>query len=125
MKTDTRLFHPWPRLVLPLILSALLTACVSAPPTLYRWDGYQSNVYSYLKNDASSSPEKQIADMEENLQKIRASGKNPPPGYYAHLGLLYANVGKPDLMAQNFHAEEQLFPESVPYMNYLLSKTKK
>lgn len=111
-------------LLLPIALGCLLTACVSTPPTLYQWGNYESNVYSYLKSDSAVAPQKQIDDMEASLQKIRASGKNPPPGYYAHLGLLYANIGKTDLMVQNFHAEEQLFPESVPYMDYLLSKKK-
>jgi hypothetical protein len=122
---NSKLLRPGRGLVLPLILGCLLTACVSTPPTLYQWGDYQSNVYSYLKGDGSSSPEKQIDEMEANLQKIRASGKNPPPGYYAHLGLLYSTVGKTDLVVQNFRAEEQLFPESASYMDYLLSKFKK
>lgn len=122
-KNSTTLFRR--SLILPLVLGSLLTACASTPPTLYQWGNYQSNVYGYLKADTAASPEKQIDDMEANLQKIRAQGKTPPPGYYAHLGLLYSTVGKTDLVVQNFRAEEQLFPESVPYMDYLLSKIKK
>jgi hypothetical protein len=112
------------RLALTLAACALLSACASAPQTMYQWTGYQDHVYAYLKGDTSSGPEKQIAEMEADLQKIRAKGNTPPPGYYAHLGLLYANIGKSDLVVQNFKAEEQLFPESVPYMDYLLSKYK-
>ncbi|WP_252346164.1 MULTISPECIES: DUF4810 domain-containing protein [unclassified Paludibacterium] len=112
-------------LVLGLIASVMLCACASQPDTLYQWEGYQSHVYSYLRADSGTSPDKQIQEMEAELQKIRARGKTPPPGYYAHLGMLYANVGNTAMMAQNFQVEEKLFPESAPYLDYLMSKVKK
>lgn len=60
-----------------------------------------------------------------DLQKIRSSGKTPPPGYHAHLGMLYASLGKDDQMVQQFQTEKQLFPESAAYMDFLLKKAKK
>ncbi|TDR78397.1 DUF4810 domain-containing protein [Paludibacterium purpuratum] len=112
-------------LVLMLAACAGLGACASQPQTMYQWEGYQPHVYSYLRGDQKSGPDKQIAEMEEDLQKIRAKGNTPPPGYYAHLGMLYASIGNNSMMLQNFQAEQKLFPESAPYMNYLLSNLKK
>jgi len=108
-----------------LILGAslLLSACAQGPQPMYQWEGYQHQVYLYMKGEASA--QQQIAEMEGDLQKIRAHGKTPPPGYYAHLGLLYANVGNSAMVVQDFQAEERLFPESAPYMDYLLSQNKK
>ena len=63
--------------------------------------------------------------LERDLQKIRSSGKTPPPGYHAHLGMLYASLGKDDQMVQQFQTEKQLFPESAAYMDFLLKKAKK
>lgn len=112
-------------LLLALVASVVLSACSSTAPTMYQWEGYQPHVYSYLKADTKTGPEQQIAEMEADLQKIRAKGNTPPPGYYAHLGMLYANAGKSDQVVQNFQTEKKLFPESAPYMDYLLSKFKK
>lgn len=110
-------------LVLMLAACTLLGACASQPQTMYQWEGYQPHVYRYLRGDQAS--DKQIAEMEADLEKIRAKGNTPPPGYYAHLGMLYASIGNNDKMAQNFQAEEKRFPESAPYLNYLLSNQKK
>ena len=54
---------------LALAMSAMLTGCATAPKTLYQWDGYQPQVYQYLKGE---SPEQQIAEMEKSLALISA-----------------------------------------------------
>jgi hypothetical protein len=109
---------------LPLVAAAaLLAGCAaSGPAPLYQWDGYQPQVYEYFKG--KSSPEQQIDALEQALQTIRAKGNTPPPGFHAHLGMLYASVGHDQQAKQEFAAEEQLFPESSTYMDFLLKKPK-
>ena len=109
-------------LALALALSAVLTGCATAPKTLYQWDGYQPQVYQYLKGE---SPEQQIAEMEKSLALISAKGNSVPPGFHAHLGMLYSITGKPDQVATQFEDEKKLFPESSAYMDFLLGKLKK
>ncbi len=109
---------------LALLSSALLTGCQTAPPTLYQWEGYQPQVYEYFKRQGSGS-EAQSSELEADLQKIRATGKAPPPGYHAHLGLLYSQTGKNDQVAEQFRAEKELFPEAALYMDFLLKKLAK
>lgn len=110
-------------LALSLSGSVLLSGC-AGPQRLYQWENYQPQVYEYFKGQGSG-PQEQITILERDIQKIRAKGNTPPPGYHAHLGLLYSHVGKEDQVIQQFETEKNLFPESSPYMDFLLKKFKK
>ncbi|RBB31145.1 DUF4810 domain-containing protein [Burkholderia reimsis] len=107
---------------LSAIAAALLLAGCAAPatPPLYQWNGYQPQVYEYFKGKTSS--QEQIDALEKALQEIRAKGNTPPPGFHAHLGMLYASVGDAQRAGQEFQAEKQLFPESSGYMDFLMKK---
>lgn len=102
----------------------LLSGCASGPQRLYQWESYQPQVYEYFKAQGSG-PEEQITVLERDIQKIRSQGRTPPPGYHAHLGLLYSKVGKMDQVAQQLETEKTLFPESAPYMDFFLVKFKR
>ncbi|POR48556.1 hypothetical protein B0G62_114143 [Paraburkholderia eburnea] len=103
---------------------ALTSGCAtkSAPP-LYGWAGYQPQVYDYLQG--KSSPQTQIDALEKSLQQIRGKGERPPPGFHAHLGALYASVGKGQQAQQELLAEKEAFPESSAYMDFLLKNLTK
>ena len=112
-------------MLLSMVASALLVGCGgTAPKPLYQWESYNYQVYEYLKGQGNG-PEAQVNVLEEDLQKIYASGNSPPPGYHAQLGLLYAHIGKGDRVVQEFQAEKNLFPESAVYMDFLLKEHKK
>lgn len=108
-------------MALTLATSALLAGC-SSPQTLYQWEGYEPQVYEYFKGEEPK--EAQAEALERDLQKIRSTGKAVPPGYHAHLGLLYLSMGKDDQMVQQFNTEKNLFPESGRYMDFLLENAK-
>ncbi|MBC3208920.1 DUF4810 domain-containing protein [Pseudomonas sp. SWRI111] len=108
-------------LALTLAASTLLAGC-AAPKTLYQWEGYEPQVYEYFKGEEPK--EAQAEALERDLQKIRSTGKAVPPGYHAHLGLLYLSLGKDDQMVQQFNTEKALFPESGTYMDFLLKNAK-
>lgn len=108
-------------LALTLSVSALLAGC-SSPKTLYQWEDYQPQVYEYFKSETPKEAQAEI--LERDLQKIRSTGKSVPPGYHAHLGLLYLSMGKDDQMVQQLRTEKSLFPESGPYMDFLLKNAK-
>ena len=108
-------------MALTLAASALLAGC-AGPKTLYQWEGYEPQVYEYFKGEEPK--EAQAEALERDLQKIRSTGKAVPPGYHAHLGLLYLSMGKDDQMVQQFRTEKTLFPESGTYMDFLLKNAK-
>jgi len=107
---------------LPLLL---LSGCATKQAPMYGWGNYQQQVYQYFKADGSKSTEEQIQALEEGAQKSSSRGEKLPPGYHAHLGLLYASTGQQDLAIAQLETEKTLFPESAPYMDFLLRKYKK
>ncbi|SEN02184.1 hypothetical protein SAMN04487857_108213 [Pseudomonas sp. ok272] len=111
----------WPLMALTLSGSALLVGC-SSPKTLYQWESYQPQVYEYFKGEEPK--EAQAEALERDLQKIKSTGSTPPPGYHAQLGLLYSSLGKDDQMVQELRTEKALFPESGPFMDFLLKNAK-
>lgn len=107
-----------------LALVLALGGCANkTPPNLYGWQGYEKSLDTYLRNDRESL-DTQAKQMEDDLQKIRASGAALPPGYRAHLGLLYAKQGDLVRFQQNLLAEKQQFPESETFIDFLLRKFK-
>lgn len=98
----------------------VLTGCASPQKPLYAWSGYQPQVYQYLKNDGSSSPEDQLLKLEEAQEKVRASGAALPPGYRAHMAMLYSKTGNNEKTLEQLTAEKQSFPESAGFMDLLL-----
>jgi hypothetical protein len=106
-----------------LLVSAalLLVGCASESTRLYRWGDYQPEVYAYFLG-TESGPQAQIDSLEKGLQLAAAKAQALPPGYQAHLGLLYLNTGQANRARQAFETERAQFPESAPYMNFLLGK---
>ncbi|MCX7238898.1 MAG: DUF4810 domain-containing protein [Burkholderiales bacterium] len=114
------------RLIAAVTLAACagLSGCANRPTTLYQWQGYQTNVDAYFRSD-KLSPDAQTQVMEEDLKKIKASGGAVPPGYYAHLGLLYGQQGNLDRFAEHVQAEKRQYAESETFMDFLLRNFKK
>lgn len=115
--------HKWLfnwRPIAGLLILLLLSGCASQP-TLYRWGDYDSQLYSHLQNTGSLA--QQIAALEKTLNTGNQA-RNPGPGLHAHLGLLYGKSGREDLMHKHWEAEKLLYPESAPYLDFLLQRAK-
>jgi hypothetical protein len=97
----------------------LLSGCAASKGPIYYWGDYQSQTHGYLTGE--ESPDEQIQKLEEGLEKAHAAGKPLPPGYQAHLGILYAQKQQSQKMIQYFNAEKAQYPESAPYIDFLLS----
>lgn len=105
-----------------LIAAVSLSGCAAPQPTLYAWNGYQPQVYAHFKG---KGPEEQIIVLEAGAQKAAAQGAKLPPGYHAHLGLLYLNTGRTDQAIAALQQEKAQFPESTKYIDFLLNNMKK
>lgn len=105
----------------PFLLLALLCGCATQP-TLYRWGDYDNQVFAHFKN--TGSVEQQIAALEKTLNTGDTT-QHPGPGLHAHLGLLYAKLGKDDLMRKHWEREKFLYPESAAYLDFLMQRGNK
>jgi len=107
-----------------LTLALLTTACATAPEPLYQWGGFPSHTYDTLRGEGKT-PLEQIEIMLSHGQKAELQGKKLPPGFQAHLGLLYLKLGRSDQARRRFEAELQAFPESRTYVERLLEAARK
>lgn len=100
-----------------------MTGCQS--PGIYYWGHYENAVYiAYTKPD-KAAPESQARVMEEDMHKAISAKKPLPPGFHAHLGYLYYQMGKTDPALQEFQKEKAQFPESTVFMDRLISNLTK
>jgi len=106
------------------MISLLISGCATKQNTMYQWGRYEPEVYEYLKGDGASYAD-QINALELDLEKAKSSNRQVPPGYQAHLGMLYAHMGNYDKMAECFAAEKTMYPEATPFMDFLLKSAKK
>jgi len=102
-----------------MAVAVLAAGCAQPVKPMYHWEGYQRQVYEHLKSDGST-PSEQLAVLQAQADKARATGASLPPGFRAHLGLLYLKLGRPDEAREALQAEKVAFPESTQYMDYLL-----
>ena len=118
------MFTKFIRLIALFVLAATLAGCAAKAPALYSWQGYEANLDAYFRA-SNLSPDAQTQLMEQDLQKIQGSGLAVPPGYHAHLGLLYGGQGNLDKFAQQVNLEKSKFPESQTFMDFLTRNFKK
>jgi hypothetical protein len=71
------------------------------------------------------SPEEQVAELEQDYQKARAESKRMPPGFHAHLGYMYFQLGKLDQARRELETEKTEFPESAVFVDRLLASLEK
>lgn len=100
---------------------AALQGCAHAPQQLYQWGAFPHQQYDTLRGEGAS-PSEQIQALEAQSQKAGAAHAALPPGFRAHLGLLYLDAGNPVKARALWLEEKSVFPESAPYMNQLLKR---
>ena len=115
--------HKSKSLLLLLVLATVLSACVRQP-LLYQWGSYNNQIYAMYHDPGKVPVEKQLEDLERDYQRARAANRPVPPGYHAHVGYLYFQLGKTDQALQSFETEKALFPESTVYMDRLIARIK-
>ena len=98
------------------MLVLILSGCATE---LYYWGSYESHMYDYLKDGSSGQ---QITEMEKDRARLESSGKHAAPGFYAHLGMLYAEAGDDYSAINCYETERTLFPESAGFMGVLLAR---
>lgn len=103
--------------------SLLLSGCQTARP-LYYWGNYENLTYlSYAKPDKATL-QMQLEKLAEDVNKSAATKSGAHPGLHAQLGYVYFQLGREADAAREFETEKTLFPESTPFMDRMIGKTK-
>jgi hypothetical protein len=113
------------RLLAFALLAGALGGCVHSRDPLYSWGDYEDVVYGSYASPDKFPPQAQVGILEQNYQEARADNRRMPPGWHAHLGYLYYQLGKADQARQELMTEKAQFPESAVLMDRLLVNLKK
>ena len=100
-------------------LLVLVSGCAS--PTIYSWGHYEDVIYASYSNPGKVPPERQVEILEADYQIARSKNKPVPPGWHAHLGYLYYQLGKLDQAKQEFETEKAQFPEAAVFVDRMLA----
>ena len=114
----------WMRRALIALCATSLAACATAPKALYSWGSYEQLIYGDYAVPGGIDPQTALAALEKDRQAALSANQRPPPGWHAHLGYLYYQLGKTDQAAQEFTDEKVNFPESRVFMDRLLARLK-
>ena len=106
------------------VFTSFLLSCetidmASRPAPLYLWADYEQQVYSYLDGE---DLDVLLLQFLNTLRIMESSYKKIPPGFYAHMGLLYVETGQAEEAYSCFRAEKYLYPEAAPFMDFLLRR---
>ncbi len=114
----------WRRMLpLFLLLSVLVAGCTSNG--IYSWGRYESLLYASYSKPQEASAEMQVERMEADYKEACAKNQRVPPGFHAHLGHLYSQLGRLDDARKQFEAEKTEFPESAVFVDRLIAQLNK
>jgi len=116
---STRLVQTSSRVIAVCISAGALTACVQSSRHMYDWQSYQPSVYTYL-NGEDIDYATQAQGLEQNVEAARSTNAALPPGFRAHLGLLYLKMGEDNKAVEQLEGEKLAFPESTLFMDFLM-----
>jgi len=108
-------------ILLGILVMITLSGCASKKG-LYSWGEYEPQMYQYFNGE---SPEKLILLLEKDIQTANNDGAKLPPGFYAHLGLLYQSVGRDQDFIVMMELEKASYPESRQYIDHLINNYKR
>jgi hypothetical protein len=111
------------KLAAAVLMAGFLAGCAQPAQRLYYWDGFQDQLYEYFKAD-KSGPDEQLRALDAQAERARGSGAVLPPGFRAHLAMIYLRLGRDGEAMQALEAEKANFPESAQYMDFLLKHMK-
>lgn len=101
------------KLIFAAAVLLFLSGCATHK-SMYDWGAYEPQIYAFFKGEA---PDAQIQILEKHLIEAQGKGSVPPPGFYAHLGMLYTKAGRDSDTQKMFAMEMKLYPESSIYIN--------
>lgn len=105
------------------IAALLLSGCASNKP-LYHWGSYEQLILSSYTEPGRAEPLVQIEKLTTGIEQAQANGQKVAPGIFAHLGLMYAELGRVAQSMAAFEQEKLHFPESAIFIDGLMERAK-
>jgi hypothetical protein len=112
------------RLTWAIACTLMLAGCATPRP-LYTWGSYEELIYATYATPGKIAPQDEVNVLEKDYQQARAANMRMPPGWHAHLGHLYYELGQRDQARQELLTEKAEFPESKVFMDRLLANLQK
>ena len=101
----------------------MLLASCATESGLYRWYGYDQNLFSYYQKPETA--EEFRIKMETAVQEVEKGGGRVAPGIYAEIGTLYLQKGDRTSAVLWYKKERDVWPESVSLMDALIAALQK
>jgi hypothetical protein len=111
--------------LLALTANLALGGCANKPVSKYEWGNYENLIYSSYAAPGSKSLEEQIGTLEKDMMLASSGSKPLPPGFHAHLGVLYFQKGDAEKAYEELIKEKAAYPESAVFIDRLLENLKK
>jgi hypothetical protein len=108
-----------------LLGAGLMLAGCAAPASRYEWGSYEEVIYASYLSQADVPAEKQLELLEKDYQVARSANRRMPPGWHAHMGYLYYQLGKSEQARQELLREKAEFPDSTVFVDRLLANVSK
>ncbi|WP_440906018.1 DUF4810 domain-containing protein [Catenovulum sp. SX2] len=105
-------------------VALLSVGCATKDNRQYYWGNYETIIYGHHLKQEDFPAQVQIQQLTKDIEKAQTIGKPVAPGVYAHLGMLYANIGDRDLALAALTKEKELYPDSTLLIDGLVTRLK-
>ena len=115
------------KLLMVACAAILATGCANKANTvkpMYDYGEYSETFYTMKRDVGENSMNEWKVTLEDVIQRSGEQSLRVPPGVYANLGYLYLKVNDSRAAISYFELEKSIYPESVIFMNNLISKVK-
>ncbi|MFT5704995.1 MAG: hypothetical protein ACI8SK_000949 [Shewanella sp.] len=107
-----------------LATTFMFSGCASVTESGYYWGNYSETYYEYIKAPSEQSVTNHLNELNSIIDKSNKKGLKVPPGIYAEIGYITAKRGDSDNSIAYYRQEAELYPESVSFIERLISDQK-
>ena len=109
-----------------IICLCFISGCAaSSSKEIYYWGEYEQLIHDMYINPGQADAVMQVEKLTADIQKAESTGKQVPPGLYAHLAFMYAEQGKSEQAEAALLEEQKLYPESRIFIQGLIERASK
>jgi hypothetical protein len=105
------------------LVSILLIQGCSTKQDLYYWGEYQQVIQDIYLEPGKADVQTQIYKLNLTIERAENYGMKVPPGLFAHLGMVHAQIGNIELARESLLQEKALYPEASTFIDGILSRS--